>query len=628
MKITSGELREKFLKFFESKGHKIIPSASLVPENDPTVLFTTAGMQPLVPYLLGQKHPDGTRLASCQKCIRTGDIDDVGDDTHCTYFEMLGNWSLGDYGKKEAIEFSFEFLMKELGVPLERFAVTCFEGDDDAPRDTEAAGIWQNLGIKEERIAFLPKEDNWWGPAGKTGPCGPDSEMFYWKNNSEPAPKVFDPKNKNWVEIWNDVFMQYVKNEEGKIIDAKQKNIDTGMGLERAVAVLNGKDNVYKTDLFDYIIAKIEEISGRKYINDVKSFRVIADHLRTATFIIGDNNGISPSNVGQGYIVRRLIRRAVRFGKKLGITKNNWTKDIAQVVIEKYIEIYPELSKNKGFVISELSKEEERFALTLENGLRELAKIDTWFVKEKNQSTTTTAVQGLGLTYQTNKLKDQIYSELGKKLFDLFQRSGFPLELSLEEMRNYYGNNFSDYSIKIVTQSFEDEFKNHQELSRTASAGMFKGGLADAGEQATKYHTATHLLLAALRKTLSPEVYQKGSNITAERMRFDFNWPEKLSTAQIQDAENFVNDIINKDLPVSFEEVSLEQAKEIGAMGVFEDKYGERVKVYTIADEDNIVSREICGGPHVEHTGVLGHFKIQKEESSSAGVRRIKAILE
>lgn len=578
MKITSNELREKYLKFFEKKGHKIIPSASLVPENDPTVLFTTAGMQPLVPYLLGQKHPDGTRLTSCQKCIRTGDIDDVGDDTHCTYFEMLGNWSLGDYGKKEAIEFSFEFLMKELGVPLERFAVTCFEGDADAPRDEEAASIWQNLGIKKERIAFLPKEDNWWGPAGKTGPCGPDSEMFYWKNNSEPAPEVFDPKNKNWVEIWNDVFMIYVKNEEGKIVDAAQKNIDTGMGLERAVAVLNGKDNVYDTDIFEEILKKIPvELSQRQK-------RIIADHSRAINALVSD--GVEPSNKERGYVLRRLIRRIVAYEF---LSKKEFLKD---------------LIKSDVF-----TKERIRFLETIERGIEEIDKL-----------------------FRDYKGEIREFSLSAGELFDLYQSYGFPIELSFEVINSKRieggGTPIPIDMQKHFTELFNAHLKEHQELSRTASAGMFKGGLADAGEQAIKYHTATHLLLAALRKVLGPEVYQKGSNITAERMRFDFNWPQKLSTAQIQDAENFVNDIINKDLPVSFEEMSLDQAKEIGAMGVFEDKYGERVKVYTIGKGDNIVSREICGGPHVEHTGVLGHFKIQKEESSSAGVRRIKAILE
>jgi len=556
MKITSSELRDKFLKFFEKKRHKIIPSASLVPENDPTVLFITAGMQPLVPYLLGQKHPLGTRLTSCQKCIRTGDIDDVGDDTHLTFFEMLGNWSLGDYGKKEAIEFSFEFLTKELQIPLERFAVTCFEGDNDAPRDQEAAKIWESLGVKKERIAFLPEEDNWWGPAGQTGPCGPDSEMFYWKNNEQPAPEIFDPKDKNWVEIWNDVFMQYVKNENGQIVDAKQKNIDTGMGLERAVAILNGKENVYETDVFLPILEKIPaELEERKR-------RIIADHSRAINALIED--GVSPSNKEQGYVLRRLIRRIVAYEFLL---KKDFLKDL---------------------ISSQVFREESnKFLKTLEKGIAEYNKIEN------------------------------IDAE---KAFYLYQSFGLPFDI-LKELNPQRTQNLN-------RQDFEENLKRHQELSRTASAGMFKGGLADGGSQATKYHTATHLLLAALRRILGPEVYQKGSNITAERMRFDFSWPEKLSTAQIQDAENFVNGIINKDLPVSCQQMSLQEAKDLGAMGVFESKYGERVKVYMIKDGEDVISQEICGGPHVERTGVLGHFKILKEESSSQGVRRIKAILE
>jgi alanyl-tRNA synthetase len=589
MKITSSELRDKFLNFFKERGHKIIPSASLVPENDPTVLFTTAGMHPLVPYLLGQKHPEGTRLTDAQKCIRTGDIDDVGDDTHLTFFEMLGNWSLGDYWKDEAIKWSFEFLTKELEIPLGRLAVTCFAGDQDAPKDEESAKIWENLGIKKERIAFLPKEDNWWGPAGKTGPCGPDTEMFYWKDNNEPAPEIFDTKDKRWVEIWNDVFMQYVKDENGKYLPAQQKNVDTGMGLERTVAVLNGKENVYETDLFLPILQKIIGLAGITCGKDMpcspeqrKSIKIVADHIKAATFIIGDPKGVAPSNLGQGYIVRRLIRRAVRFGKKLGIKNNNWTKEIAEVVVDMYKDAYPELEKNKKFIIDELSKEEKKFEETLEKGEKEFEK--------------------------------------GETPFNLYQTYGFPIEMTLELAK--------EKGIQIDVEKFNEELKNHQELSRTASAGVFRGGLADASEQTTKYHTATHLLLAGLRKFLGDGVFQKGSNITAERMRFDFSWSEKLSPQVIDDVENFVNDIIKEDLPVVQEEMTLEKAKELGAMGVFESKYGEKVKVYTIGEGNNIVSREICGGPHVEHTGVLGHFKIQKEESSSAGVRRIKAVLE
>jgi len=592
--MTSNELRTKYLEYFKKNGHKIIPSASLIPENDPTVLFNTAGMQSLVPYLLGQKHPEGTRLADAQKCIRTGDIDEVGDDTHLTFFEMLGNWSLGDYGKEEAIKFSFEFLTQELKIPLDRFAVSCFAGDNDAPKDEESAKIWENLGVKKERITFLGKKDNWWGPAGKTGPCGPDTEMFYWKPNDKPAPESFDAEDKNWVEIWNDVFMQYVKDENGNYVEATQKNVDTGMGLERTLAVLNGKETVYQTDLFVPITKKVRELAGIECTKDnpcsvehKKPIRIVADHLKAATFIIGDDKGVSPSNVGQGYIARRLIRRAVRFGKKLGIEKKNWTKEIAKVVIEMYKDVYPELEKNKQFIIDELTKEEEKFELTLEKGLKEFEKLD--------------------------KIS-------GKDAFDLYQTYGFPIEIT-EELAKEKG-------ITIDVEEFEKELEKHQELSRTASAGMFKGGLADNSEQTTKLHTAAHLMLAGLRKVLGDDVYQKGSNITAERLRFDFSHKEKVSSGELNDVENFVNDIIKKDLPVVCQEMSLEDAKKLNAMGVFESKYGQMVKVYTIGEGDNVVSREICGGPHIDRTGVLGHFKILKEESSSSGVRRIKAILE
>lgn len=585
--MKSSELRTKYLEFFKSKGHTIIPSASLIPENDPTVLFTTAGMHPLVPYLLGQKHPEGTRLTNAQKCIRTGDIDDVGDDTHLTFFEMLGNWSLGDYWKDDAIKWSFEFLTKELEIPLERLAVSVFEGDKDAPKDEESAKIWENLGIKKERIAFLPKEDNWWGPAGQTGPCGPDTEMFYWKLNDVSAPEAFDAKDKNWVEIWNDVFMQYVKDEDGNFNIATQKNVDTGMGLERTLAVLSGKTNVYETDVFSNIINKVEELSGKKYVDDKKSFRIVVDHLKAATLIIGDSKGITPSNVGQGYIVRRLIRRAIRFGKKLGIENNNWISKVSEVVIKDYKNAYPELEKNNKFILTELTKEEEKFNLTLEKGLKQFEKLQ---------------------------------SISGKEAFDLYQTYGFPIEITLELAK--------EKGIEVNLQEFNKELEKHQELSRTASAGMFKGGLADSSEETTKLHTAAHLMLAGLRKVLGTEVYQKGSNITAERLRFDFSYNEKVSPQQLHDVENFVNGIIEKDLPVWCQEMPLEKAKEINAMGVFDSKYGQTVKVYFVGKDSENVSKEICGGPHVERTGILGKFKIQKEESSSAGVRRIKAILE
>jgi len=572
------------LEYFEKKGHKIIPSASLIPENDPTVLFTTAGMHPLVPFLLGEKHPEGKRLADAQKCIRTDDIDDVGDDTHNTFFEMLGNWSLGDYWKEEAIKWSFEFLTKELKIPLERLAVSCFAGDSDAPKDEESAKIWEGLGIKKERIVFLLKEDNWWGPAGQTGPCGPDTEMFYWKLNDAPAPKVFDVNDKNWVEIGNDVFMQYVKDENGKYLPAKQKNVDTGMGMERTLAVLNGKENVYETDLFLPIIKKIEKISDKKYKDNKKAFRIIADHIKASVFLLAA--GIEPSNLGRGYILRRLIRRAIRYAKQLEI-KENFIAEIYHSVLEVYNGFYPEIENKKDFVLEQFKKEEEKFEKTLENGLKEFEKL-------KNVS--------------------------GKNAFNLYQSYGFPIEITEELAR--------EKGVKVDVEEFKKELKKHQELSRTASAGMFKGGLADNSEQTTKLHTAAHLMLAGLRKVLGNDVYQKGSNINAERLRFDFSHKEKMTGGQIKDVENFVNGIIKKDLPVWFEEMPLEKAKEINAMGVFESKYGEKVKVYFVGKDKENVSKEICGGPHVERTGTLGHFKIIKEESSSSGVRRIKAILE
>jgi alanyl-tRNA synthetase len=582
--MKSSELRTKYLEFFKKHGHKIIPSASLIPENDPTVLFITAGMHPLVPYLLGEKHPEGKRLASAQKCIRTVDIDDVGDDTHNTFFEMLGNWSLGDYWKDEAIKWSFEFLTKELEIPLERFAVSCFAGDENAPKDEESAKIWEFFGVKKERIAFLPKEDNWWGPAGQTGPCGPCTEMFYWKLNDASAPEVFDAKNKNWVEIWNDVFMQYVKDKDGNYNIAAQKNVDTGMGMERTLFVLNGKENSYETDLFLPILKKIEKLSGKKVEENVKSFRIVADHVKASVFLLASE--VVPSNLGRGYILRRLIRRAIRHGKKLGL-EDNFFEQIYPAVLEVYDGFYTEIENKKDFILDQLKKEEEKFNLTLEKGLKEFEKLKT---------------------------------VSGKEAFDLFQTYGFPIEVT-EELAKEKG-------ITVDIEEFKKELEKHQELSRTASAGMFKGGLADHSEQTTKLHTAAHLMLAGLRKVLGDGVLQKGSNITAERLRFDFSYPEKMTGEQIKDVENFVNGIIKEDLPVSFEEMSLEKARELNAMGVFESKYGERVKVYTVGSGKNIASREICGGPHVEHTGILGHFKIVKEESSSSGIRRIRAILE
>lgn len=606
--MTSSELRTKFLNFFKEHGHKIIPGASLIPENDPTVLFTTAGMHPLVPYLLGEKHPGGTRLADVQKCIRTGDIDEVGDDTHLTFFEMLGNWSLGDYWKDEAIKWSFEFLTQELKIPLERLAVSCFAGDKDAPKDEESAKIWESLGIKKERIAFLPKEDNWWGPAGQTGPCGPDTEMFYWKLNDKPAPKVFDAKDKNWVEIWNDVFMQYVKDEKGNYLPAKQKNVDTGMGMERTLAVLNNAENVYETDLFLPIIKKIEELSGSNYTSGgflvKKTFRIVADHIKSAVFLASE--GVSPSNLERGYILRKLIRRAITYWK-IGPSKNkDFIISIADIVIDVYKDVYPELYKNKKDIFKILTDEQNKFEKAFDKSMRDFDEIADWWSKGSKD------------IKETN--------ELAEKAFLLEQSGGLLVDLFVERLVDQYKEEiiFKDKFWQFVT-----ELRNkHQELSRTASAGMFKGGLADTSEQTTKLHTAAHLMLAGLRKVLGEHVVQKGSNITAERLRFDFEHSEKLSPQQIKDVENFVNGIIEKDLPVWFEEMPLEKAKEINAMGVFESKYGEMVKVYFVGKGDENVSKEICGGPHVANTGSMGHFKIIKEESSSSGVRRIKAILE
>ncbi len=587
--MQANEIREKYLKFFESKGHKRIPSAPLIPENDPTVLFTTAGMHPLVPYLLGEKHPLGKRICNSQKCIRTGDIDDVGDNTHGTFFEMLGNWSLGDYFKKEAIEWSFEFLTKELNIPLERLSFTVFEGEveNNIPKDEEAFNLWQGLGVKPERITYLGREDNWWGPAGATGPCGPDTEMFYWVG-SEPVPNVFDPSDKKWVEIWNNVFMQYNKTASGSFEELSQKNVDTGMGLERTVAILQGKNNVYATELFILVLNKIAEISGKQYEENTKSFRIVADHIKASVFILSD--GLTPSNTERGYVLRRLIRRAIRHGKLLGIEKE-FAGEIAKVVIKMYESIYPELKENQEVILSELQKEEERFLTCLDKGLREFEKIS-----------------------------ENVIS--GKEVFNLYQTYGFPLEITREIAK--------EKGKTINEAEFEEELKKHQDLSRTASAGQFKSGLADNSEMTTKYHTATHLMLVALRQVLGENVQQKGSNITSERIRFDFNFERKLTQEEIEKIESIINEQIKKALPVVCCEMETKEALESGATGVFGHKYPEKVRVYSVGpstDSGRVFSKEICAGPHIENTSVLGVFKIIKEEASSAGVRRIKAVL-
>jgi len=586
------ELKHKYLDYFKSKGHAIIPSAPIIPENDPTVLFTTAGMHPLVPFLVGQKHPLGKRLADVQKCLRTDDIDEVGDYCHHTFFQMLGNWSLGDYFKEEAIEYSFELLTKILKIPLSRLAFTCFMGDKDAPKDEEAAKKWISLGVPKERIAFLPKKDNWWGPAGTSGPCGPDTEMFYWSANDVPAPKVFDPNDKRWVEIWNDVFMQYEKTKEGKFIPLKQKNVDTGMGLERTAAVLQGFDDNYRTELFWPIIQDIEDMTEKCYDDHKVSMRIIADHIRAAVFILGDERGVVPSNVDQGYILRRFIRRIVRQMKVLGvkIDEVNTTTVLARRVFEIYAKEYPLLKDKEGFILAELEKEEEKFKKTLEQGLKEFEKMAT---------------------------KDGEIN--GKNSFFLFQSYGFPFEMTVE-IANEKGIKISSGT----SESVKLEFEHHQELSRVGAEKKFKGGLSEANEETTKLHTATHLLNEALRKVVSPDVKQKGSNITPERLRFDFNFDRKLTEEEIKKVEAEVNRMIQTHTPVIREEMPVKEAFAQGAHGEFGAKYPEKVSVYTIGR----YSKEICMGPHVQNTSELGKFKIQKEESVAAGVRRIKAVLE
>ncbi len=594
--ITSRELRQKYLDFFASKGHSIISSGSILPENDPTVLFTTAGMHPLVPYLMGESHAAGKRLVDAQKCIRTGDIEEVGDATHHTFFEMMGNWSLGDYFKAESINYSWEFLTdpKWLGLDKKRLAVSVFAGDADAPFDEEAYSLWLGLGVDEKRIAKLPKKNNWWGPAGQTGPCGPDTEIFYWVGDPNQVPDSFNDDNDLWVEIWNNVFMQYNKDAAGKYEPLAQKNVDTGLGLERVLAVMNGLADNYQTDLFINLIKKIEELSGQKYDASpeiTKAMRIVVDHLKAATFIIGDDKGISPSNTDQGYVVRRLIRRAIRYGRQLGIKDERWIAALAEIAITDYQDIYHELERNHDFVIGQFNQEEEKFNRSLENGLKQFAKLSA---------------------------PGNILS--GSDTFDLFQSYGFPLEMT-EELAQENG-------WQVDKAGFAVELKKHQDLSRTAAAGKFKGGLADAGEETTKLHTAAHLLLAALRQVLGDHVVQRGSNITPERLRLDFSHSDKMTPEQIKTVEDMVNAEIAKALPVVCEQMPLQQAKEAGAMGVFESKYGEEVKVYKIGDSQQVFSYEICGGPHVENISSLGHFKIQKEESSSSGVRRIKAVLE
>ncbi len=608
MHYTTDDLRNKWLEFYAKKSHAIIPSSGVVPENDPTALFINSGMHPLVPYLMGEKHPKGVRLANAQKCIRTGDIDEVGDATHLTFFEMLGNWSLGDYFKEDQIAWSFEFLTKVLALPLDRLAVSVFEGDENAPRDDEAAQIWEKVGMPKTKIAYLDANENWWAK-GETGPCGPDTEMFYWTGDHD-DPELQKPyqetwENPNWVEIWNDVFMQFNKKPDGSLEPLPAQNVDTGMGLERTVAVLNGQKSVYQTDAFTDILTAIAKLCcpenpekaaahcivadplGISMEND--SARVIADHLRSGTIILGD--GVIPSNLDQGYILRRLLRRAIRHGRKLGIT-TNFTVKIAKVVIQKLGSAYPELKKNQALIEKELEREESQFRRTLEKGEKEFEKIAV-------------------------NIKDEVS---GQQAFDLFQTYGFPLEMTVELAE--------EKGLTVAEADFQKAFKAHQKLSKKGSEQKFAGGLADHSEKTTAYHTATHLLLAGLRSVLGDYVHQKGSNITEKRLRFDFNHESKLTDEEKKAVEDYVNKAIEADAPQLLEEMDKSEAKAQGVEGSFWEKYPDRVKVYTFKDaQGKIWTQELCGGPHAESTGKLGVFKIKKEQSCGRGIRRIKAVL-
>ena len=595
--ISSAELKKVYLLFFQEKGHKLIPNTSLIPENDPSVLFTTAGMHPLVPFILGEPHPLGRRLCSVQKCVRTDDIEEVGDAWHLSFFEMLGNWSLGDYFKEEVIAMSFEFLTKVLKVPTKRFSVTCFVGDKDAPRDDVAARIWADMGVDKNRIHFLPKADNWWGPAGQTGPCGPDTEMFYHvkdvqEKNTDEFHKLY--KAGLLCEIWNDVLMQYNKTADGRFEELKQKNIDTGMGVERTTAVLNGFGDVYECDTLAPILDKVISISSKGTERSNRNARIITDHMRAAVMILGDDKGISPSNVDQGYILRRFIRRSIRHGRLLEI-KGSFCREIAKVVIDVMGDSYPEVKRNSMRILEELDKEEEKFSIALENGTKHLEK-KLRLLEAHRQKTLD-----------------------GKSAFDLFQSFGFPLEITVEMCR--------EKGFAVDESSFNALMKAHQELSRRGAEQKFKGGLADNSEETTKLHTATHLLNQALREIVDPSIYQMGSNITSDRLRFDFNYDKKLTSEQIKKIEEWVNNAIKAGADVTFKTMSVEEAKQAGAQGVFEEKYGGTVKVYTIAKGNRVFSKEICGGPHVKNTRELKSFKIIKQEAVAAGVRRIKAIV-
>ena len=586
--MQAQQLRELYQRFFEARGHRRIPSAPLLPENDPTVLFTTAGMQPLVPFLLGEQHPMGRRLVNVQRCIRTGDIDEVGDSSHLTFFEMLGNWSLGDYFKQESLAWSHEFLTQVLGIPIDRLAVTVFAGDADAPRDDESAHIWRALGMPNDRIYFLPKADNWWGPVGNSGPCGPDSEMFY--DTGKPDHPGCRPGCGcgKWFEIWNNVFMAYHRTPDGRLVQLQQRNVDTGMGIDRTIVALNGYDDIYRIDTLYPLVEYVEQLSGRRYADDPRPFRIIADHIRAATFAIAD--GANPSNVEAGYVVRRLIRRAIRYGRELGIERN-FCAGLAGVVQRVFTGVYPVLDQHWPHVVGELEREEMKFKGTLERGLHEYHKV----------------VERLGRKGET--------VIPGEEAFNLYETFGFPLAFTAELAH--------EHGLTVDEARFDALQEEHKALSRRGTGQKFKGGLADHTEQTTRLHTATHLLHAALRRVLGASVRQMGSNITPERLRFDFSYPEKLTPEQIQQVEALVNEQIQQDQPVSYEVMPLAPALEAGALAFFGEKYGDQVKVYAIGD----FSREVCGGPHVTHTGELGAFKIIKQEPVGQGVRRIRAVL-
>ena len=593
-KLNSEQLRKLYLDFYNSKAHAVIESASLIPENDPTVLFTTAGMHPLVPYLLGERHPAGKRLTDVQVCVRTGDIESVGDASHCTFFEMLGSWSLGDYFKHDAIAWSYELLLERLEFDKDRFAVTVFAGDENCPRDDESAKRWEELGISKDKIFYLDKKHNWWGPAGMTGPCGPDTEMFIdtgkpkCSENCSPACDCG-----KYMEIGNDVFMQYFKNADGSFEPLKNKNVDQGMGLERMLCILNGYKSVFETDLFSFAIEKLEQLSGKHYGEEddvTKAMRIIADHTRTATFLLGDRNGVSPSNVDQGYVLRRLIRRAMRYCRAIGVDDSALAV-LARLYVDKYKNAYPYIKENEERIVLELNAERDKFAKTIEQGLKEFDKVLSHLPQ--------------GMTVFP-----------GKTAFRLYDTFGFPIEMTEELAR--------EKGFVLDTEGYKKAFADHQALSKAGAEQKFKGGLADNGVQTARLHSATHLLNAALKTVLNDNsIQQKGSNITAERLRFDFNFPRPLTKEELERVEQLVNGEIAKDVPVKLEEMTVEQAKAAGAIGVFSSKYGEVVKVYTIG-----FSKEICGGPHAATTGELGKFRIVKEQSSSAGVRRIKAVLE